>query len=1252
MLVKLLTIVALGCLVSVKSERVLQSNVFYVKPNKDTTCKETPCHTLLWYTSHGGNTYFKSHSRMIFLPGEHGFHNTTASIADVTNFSMVGCGTVMTGMDGMTHSECRITCGNTEGGFTFINSSNIQLSQLTFENCGANTSNDQSFDYGDTRLLSQNAIFAAVAFITSKNIRLFKVVFRNNFGHGLLVNGCSESFDIDSSVFTGSRPHKNGKATSNAHFWYRDCSNIDQISLNINDSWFTNGSANRHITEDKQYGAGLSLQLFCPNTSVSIENVTLQNNSQTHGNGANIDINIMDTQIRVIINNSRLVNGQAKRGGGLSLLFSKLERNSTQSTVEIQNTVFDENKATVDGGAVHIQYYEFIDSEVDTAVREVTFSHCNFTRNQIGGAVTIINHKLFPNQINVAPQLAVTFVECLFSGNERRSISTGQRNNYGILNIYSMQKITVKESTFVRNTGTAILLTSSSLTFEGQTLFKDNNGDQGGALKLSDDSLLLFVRESHVMFIRNNVTQLGGAIYIEQPNISPPCFFQPQVNISSVKQLGKLMRLQFINNSAGIAGHAIYGGSVDDCFTLQQFSGGHKRAGYFQSTAIFNTIFSFSMPHPSLITSDPQGVCTCSPITSYVNCSQTVLPIDTFAGKTFTVSVSAVGQRNGSVPSLITVNNNPNVRQGTKTLTNELCQDIELTVYSEANLAIVILLAQSTRSFDLSTQTFTINASLQPCPWVFELNKNSAGKYECMCNHILTRFGLNCDINTESIRRGKKGIWMGCLDKHFTNSNQTGSLSQCKTVAVNNDCIEEYCSNYTGFLNVSTIPNQCAHGRTGIMCGSCADGYSLALGPLSKCVEDCQLWKPFLLLGVFGLAGIVLVVFLSIFNLTVSEGTIGGLLFYANFVHANHESCFPVSAIDSNSNFFQIFIAWLNLDVGFEVCFYEGMDAYQKQWWEFGFTLYVLFLELMIIILSRKFVFFTRMLGRNAVNVLSTTMLLVYPRLLRSILKSLQYSTLQLSDDTQKYVWYFDGDIDYFQGKHIPLGIVASLLSIVVALYAMSLLFLQCLQRHSSWCFLRWVETLKPFFDSYTGPCRDNYRFWPGLLLFLRFALLSVYTILTPKPKLYFVMGFCIIIFILACVSPHGVYKKWPLNILEFSFFLNLALLSGLVVSLPNVSTPIVFTYPSVGIAMITFFGILIYHGYKRIITSRVGRKLLSRFQNRQQRQWVNIQEGYDETSDTPVPAIEREDNNPLSNEHWPRVVHFNELREPLLTND
>ena len=130
-------------------------------------------------------------------------------------------------------------------------------------------------------------------------------------------------------------------------------------------------------------------------------------------------------------------------------------------------------------------------------------------------------------------------------------------------------------------------------------------------------------------------------------------------------------------------------------------------------------------------------------------------------------------------------------------------------------------------------------------------------------------------------------------------------------------------------------------------------------------------------------------------------------------------------------------------------------------------------------------------------------------------------------------------------------------------------------------CF-RWVEKFRPLFEAYTGPCRDSYRFWPGFLMFMRLGLYILNT-LTPtftntplqrKLTSFGTAAVCVIILSLSCIFPHGVYKKWPLNMLEFSFFLNLCVTSALW----TVSEEDAIVYTSVCIAEMTFLGIFIYH--------------------------------------------------------------------------
>ena len=67
---------------------------------------------------------------------------------------------------------------------------------------------------------------------------------------------------------------------------------------------------------------------------------------------------------------------------------------------------------------------------------------------------------------------------------------------------------------------------------------------------------------------------------------------------------------------------------------------------------------------------------------------------------------------------------------------------------------------------------------------------------------------------------------------------------------------------------------------------------------------------------VMALAGVVLVVFLLLVKITVSSGTINGLIFYANIVSfrglLDHQNC----AIHP---FLHVIVSWINLDLGIEV---------------------------------------------------------------------------------------------------------------------------------------------------------------------------------------------------------------------------------------------------------------------------------------------------------------------------------------------
>ena len=112
------------------------------------------------------------------------------------------------------------------------------------------------------------------------------------------------------------------------------------------------------------------------------------------------------------------------------------------------------------------------------------------------------------------------------------------------------------------------------------------------------------------------------------------------------------------------------------------------------------------------------------------------------------------------------------------------------------------------------------------------------------------------------------------------------------------------------------------------MCGKCQDGLSLALGS-NNCIQ-CRHFQYLALMVLFAAAGFGLVALLMILNLTVSIGAINGLIFYASIVKISESTgiFFPKGPIPVLTQF----IAWLNLDLGIETCFYPDMTAYAKVW--------------------------------------------------------------------------------------------------------------------------------------------------------------------------------------------------------------------------------------------------------------------------------------------------------------------------------
>ena len=726
--------------------------------------------------------------------------------------------------------------------------------------------------------------------------------------------------------------------------------------------------------------------------------------------------------------------------------------------------------------------------------------------------------------------------------------------------------------------------TNTTLTFTGIIYFT-NNGDTfhgytfgGGGMFLGLKSTLSILPNTTVYW-ENNHAHFGGAIYVA--DASPlsyctliatyipleECFFQlPGQNLSN----GIDVQLVFKNNFAGDAGSMLCGGAIDNCILTGLDS--HSSGKVFDMIVHNNDSDDNTT---SNISSYPLSICICKNNRPDCSDSRYTFKHTVYPGETFQVSVVAVGQRDGTVPSrvisIIDQTFHPSHLPDSQHLqqANNTCTKLNYTVLSLSQYVVIGLNPEgspcSVYSDTISELYVAVNLH-QNCPPGLSISESGT---LCVCEPRLAHYTNSCSITNgvgRITRKSGQQFWIG-----YNNQSQSDDK-----LILHPLCPYSYCVNHEVTLPLNESDMQCAHNRSGLLCGACKDGYSLVLGTshCRKCPNNYHL----ALLIPFAVMGVALIFFLLFCKLTVATGMFSGLVFYANIIGPNRTIFLPVES----TNAFSIFIAWLNLDFGIETCFYNGMDVYSKTWLQFVFPVYIWVLVGLMILLSHYSRRFANMLGNNPVSVLATLILLSHAKILRTMITALYITYLEYPT-YNRTVWLYDANIDYLVGKHIPLFIVAVLVFLFLFLpYTLLLLFGQWLQVISHLRLFSWVNNarLKPFMDSYYAPYKAKHRYWPGLLLVLRFVLLLVFAFniqQDPNVNLLAILVGTGMVQLWAWVSG-GVYKNWCLDALEGSFALNLIIIAAATSYVDHSQgNQLAVGYTSVSIALATFIGILVF---------------------------------------------------------------------------
>ena len=1017
-----------------------------------------------------------------------------------------------------------------------INLSNIAItSDMNGVGCSAVLIKDSDdANFLDTSFIGISGIYGAALVVDRSN-----VTFSGNstfmYNHGY-VGGAI--FSISSSLlFNGNNTFMNNKVS------------YDGTVLDTALCSYSN-TTTAVVAESNYYctGSGGAVTSLCSLLIISGNSKLIKNCAGNYGgtiftsslewtSGFEIGGNCSNLRIN---GNSTFAENQADLGGAIATLAS--------SSIFEGLVKFVSNSANSYGGALAI--FES-SSEVKFLIEKVSFSNNN--GSLCGGAMYVSDSSVFFSGVNEAQNSTE------FHGNRASQLVGG-----------------------------AISCESCTLLFKSNAIFIENTADQGGAISFDDFqshqlSVLTLYPDYTLYFIRNHADTTGGALQVDEPGA---CYFSPQCFISFATALSDSIgniSLVFVNNSAERGGSVLYFSGEFNICTLY-YSGNDKNSNthgkHVQAAKVFRNISHIiSQGTVSDIYSSTVHICFCDE--NFVpNCDldSYEVPEPLFPGQHFNITLVGLGQKNNPVPSKIMtqVNNERFTINPVIQFIKANCTTIYYQFYSSDTGVSTFFKLYHENSCHSLVDGVKVDLDFVPCPPGFVLHNKT-----CDCDEWLQMLTQNCYIDNLSVERTKNNFWIS-LD--LTYKKNYGLLF------TQFGCPLDFCkippTNVT--LDDQNSQSLCDFNRSGILCGSCMDSLSLALGSL-HCISCSNLY--ILLVIPFALAGVALVAIILLLHLTVDVGTINGLLFYANIIQANRQAFFPRSI-----NLFTVFISWLNLDLGIETCLYDGLTFYVYSWLQFVFPFYIWLLITLIIVVSHYSLTVAEYLGNfNPVAVLATLLLISYGKILQAIITPLSWGSLTHTEPTEHHhaIWLYDGNIDFFtEPGHTILAVFSILMLLCLFLpYTLILLCGHYLQACSHRRFLMWINKLKPFLDAYYAPYRKNGRYWAGLLLVTRGGLFITFAANAVGSESFNILAICSVAIALLAIKGQ-VYENCYIDALESSFLLNLGILSVATIYIREIelgnTSQALLSGLSVGISFITFLGIFLFHVFRQLKKKKI----------------------------------------------------------------
>ena len=932
-----------------------------------------------------------------------------------------------------------------------------------------------------------------------------------------------------------------------------------QATFLINDTNFQTG----HHLDGFGYGFFLN-NVLVPTTEISISNSKFVN----YSNPALFINSLIGNNSSISLNNVSFIGNKGRSLHGCVRISAEIDNNFN---ITFFNTTFmSNNYSNIGYGIVYIFN---IASTVGDSSFDSKFTRCIWKNNIAGGSNLILEIRMcrtfnvdfsqceFVNNtgsaIHIAPTqirrgISCNFLQCTFVNNTSTghgaALYVSTENTISDIDVPYTQLIicecnfeynfggrsivyvvdTLKQvnpelilssTNFTNNIGSALLISSTVLYLQPQNLFVNNIADNGAAIYFNENSyLILDVNSSSLAkFIGNTVRFRGGAVYVDFTPDSFSC--NPVLFVRTVD----VAAISFDSNSAGIAGNDIYFNFIESCdedFTLP----------------ILNIISRFNYTQTNgAIDSSPLKVNLCSRDSCDLINDSCSVDRPNMLGHPISFSTTVCDYFNNPSRETVQVfiscvdcnstyrlqNSEVCLRNGNEMITVTGVNATERNHDDDFSLLLNMI---SIPSPQFKVITAMLSVKLSPCFSGYVFNPSSQ---ICDCynndDDVIQCNGDNAEIS--------QGYWFG-------------SVLGKRTVSL---CPNFYCDfshrNETGngyYSLPRELDDQCRLHRTGVACGDCSSGYTLAYNA-PDCVDErkCSWMLPLVIVLtiLYWIIIVIGVAFLTHSKFQISLGHLYGIIYYYSIVDVLlgndlyiSDGVFQLVAVISS-------FAKLTPQIIGKLCFVKELSGIDQQFINY---IQVIAVSLLLFGISRAAKYSRRIANfgqRFIVRAVCVLLLLSYTSLASTSLQLLRPLKFNDVDGTFSYS---SPDVKYFSGRHVVYGIVAILCVVVFVIGLPFLLVLEPFLR-SSFNFVR----IKPLLDQFQGSYKDKYRWFAAYYLICRLVIFIIsYAVNNYQDRLYCLQTACIVIVLIhGWIQP---YKYKYLNTLDSAILVIIVLVVNL----------------------------------------------------------------------------------------------------------